>query len=82
MIEPRVAALVAAIVLLPGLGYMAMNGLLASPLAWLAFLGLGGGLVIVWVGIMADDQAMKTVLTWVGAGLMLAGFLASIIMDT
>lgn len=73
-------ALVAALTLVPGLGFMWINDLVGQPLAWLALVGLGGGIIVVWASGQSADAGTRSVLGWIGGALMLAGFAASLAM--
>ena len=74
--DPRDAALVAGIVLVPGLIYMAIEKQLAEPLAWLVLIGTGGGIMVVWAGAQLSEGGSRTVLAWIGGLLLLAGIVA------
>lgn len=61
----------------PGLGYMAINDLLDQPLAWLAFVGLSGGVMLLWAAVQMEDKGTQTFLTIIAVGMMLAGMVSA-----
>lgn len=79
MIEPKIAAVMTAILLLPGIAYLYVNDLLDEPLAWLGAIGLGGGAVVAWAGGQLQGDNQKVVMA-LGGALMFAGLVATSIM--
>lgn len=72
----REAVLVAGIIFIPALLYMLAYGAMGSPLAWLVLVALGGGGLVGWRAVQADNEDMQRILGWAALGLLAVGMIA------
>ena len=74
-------ALVAAVIFVPGLHYMAADGLLFNLYAWFQLVCFGGGMLVIWLGSAAklEGKEAEMVHAITGGVMIFIGMLAMVV---
>lgn len=78
--DMKIAALLAAITFVPGIGYIYINDMMAQPFAWLALVGLGCGQIAIWAAVQGEDHRRQSLMMLAGCGFLTVGLVAIVMM--
>jgi hypothetical protein len=81
MREPPEWAIVAGVILVPGVLYMGANHLLGDVASWVSFITIGGGMMTIWVGTQVQERYVQNLLAGIGLAIMVGGIIVTTMME-